>query len=492
MNEDQAVAEFRELMADPAARQAFVEVRRAKEEGPSGRRYQHILRAVFGTPWVIYEPWMQLIANLVLDRALNIRMDAIEIEERIDAARRSPRPQGPAGVAVIPIHGPIVPKASMFSEVSGATSVEGLRANFREAMDDRRVSAVVFDVDSPGGSVQGIPELADEIRAARGRKPMTTVADGLLASGAYFLGSQADEIVASKTSLVGSIGVITAHEDLSVAAEQKGIKTTFIRAGKYKAEGNALEPFSDEARAHVQSMVDEFYGMFVAAVARGRHTTVDAVRNGYGEGRVLTASMGLREGMIDRIGSLEQIVGEHLRGSAPRAQGQAATVGLSVSVDGSSAAHAFDDYAKEIRERTAAGIEAMEGLGEVEATIELVDLPLDLYAAVDNSAWDGSRAMGQCSSAADYRSICAGERTTGSPDERQHWALPHHYLGKGPNANGVRAALGRIGQTQNLKNREAAQAHLDAHQSEIDRARADASDDPIRKAQARLALMKSR
>jgi hypothetical protein len=90
-----------------------------------------------------------------------------------------------------------------------------------------------------------------------------------------------------------------------------------------------------------------------------------------------------------------------------------------------------------------------------------------ISAVVDESAWDGNKAMGQCSSAADYRTICAGERSVGEPDQRQHWALPHHYLGKGPNADGVRAALGRVSQTDNLSNEAAAQAHLDAHMREI-------------------------
>jgi HK97 family phage prohead protease len=87
--------------------------------------------------------------------------------------------------------------------------------------------------------------------------------------------------------------------------------------------------------------------------------------------------------------------------------------------------------------------------------------------AVDGSAWDGSRAMGACSSAADYRSICAGERSAGEPDERQHWALPHHYLGRGPNAGGVRNALSRLPQTQGLSNRASAESHLQRHMGEV-------------------------
>ena len=89
-------------------------------------------------------------------------------------------------------------------------------------------------------------------------------------------------------------------------------------------------------------------------------------------------------------------------------------------------------------------------------------------ASVDTSAWDGNAAMGNCSSAADYRSICAGEHTTGTPDQRQHWALPHHmHPGDPPNEAGTRNALGRLPQTQDLADEAAAKAHLEAHMKVI-------------------------
>src|SRR5215472_13162581 len=86
-------------------------------------------------------------------------------------------------------------------------------------------------------------------------------------------------------------------------------------------------------------------------------------------------------------------------------------------------------------------------------------------AAYDDSAWDGAAAMAACSSAADYRAVCAGEHSAGSPDERQHWALPHHKSpGAAPNRAGVDNALSRLPQTQDLTNRSAAESHLHAHQ----------------------------
>jgi phage head maturation protease len=84
--------------------------------------------------------------------------------------------------------------------------------------------------------------------------------------------------------------------------------------------------------------------------------------------------------------------------------------------------------------------------------------------AVDNSEWDGNAAMSSAKTAADYRAICAGERSVGDPDERQHWALPHHKSpGAPPNAAGVRAALARFSQTEGLKNAGAARSHLEGH-----------------------------
>lgn len=89
-------------------------------------------------------------------------------------------------------------------------------------------------------------------------------------------------------------------------------------------------------------------------------------------------------------------------------------------------------------------------------------------AAVDNTEWDGNAAMSSAKTAADYRAICAGEKSVGEPDERIHWALPHHKRpGSPPNAAGVRNALARLPQTQGLKNAGAARSHLQAHMSAI-------------------------
>ena len=97
-------------------------------------------------------------------------------------------------------------------------------------------------------------------------------------------------------------------------------------------------------------------------------------------------------------------------------------------------------------------------------SVKEADPTMEEKQAVDNSEWDGNAAMAACETAADYRAICAGERTVGEPDERQHWALPHHKRpGAPPNAAGVRNALARLPQTRDLANPEGARRHLEAH-----------------------------
>jgi signal peptide peptidase SppA len=153
-----------------------------------------------------------------------------------------------------------------------------------------------------------VEELAAIIRSARGRKPVVAVANTLMASAAYWIGSQADEIIASPSAQVGSIGVICVHRDVSAAEAKLGIKTTLVTAGKYKGDGSEHEPLSDTAKASMQRMVDTYYAAFVQDISRGRAVTTAEVREGYGEGDVLSAKDAFKAGMIDGIGTLEQAI----------------------------------------------------------------------------------------------------------------------------------------------------------------------------------------
>ena len=237
-----------------------------------------------------------------------------DLDAAIEAAVKAPvRSSG--GTAVIPISGPISPKTDFFTLFFGGTGLDRLRANLRAAMADDSVRSIVLDVDSPGGDVSGVDEMASEILSMRDRKPITAVANHWMASAAYYLGSQASEVVVSPTGMAGSIGVIMVHADLSRAYDQMGITPTVITAGKYKGEGNPYAPLSESDREHMQESVNDYYSMFVDAVARGRDATASAVRSGYGEGRMLTAKRAVSAGLADRVATLEAVLARHAGGS---------------------------------------------------------------------------------------------------------------------------------------------------------------------------------
>jgi len=204
--------------------------------------------------------------------------------------------------------GTIFPRGSMLAEFFGGMTPDRFSGLLQAAAKDQSVTRIVIDVDSPGGAVAGVPELAAEIRAARGAKPITAVANGLAASAAYWLATQADEVVITPSGEVGSIGVFAAHIDMSRALDQAGITPTLISAGKYKTEGNPYQPLSDEARAAIQARVDDFYGMFVKDVAKGRGVSVDAVRFTFGEGRTVGARQAVDLGMADRVATLAEVL----------------------------------------------------------------------------------------------------------------------------------------------------------------------------------------
>jgi ClpP class serine protease len=127
------------------------------------------------------------------------------------------------------------------SEMSGGTSVQRFKQSLEAALADDKVTSIMLDIDSPGGSTDLIPEMAAQIRQARKQKPIVAMANTAAASAAYWLGSQASEFVVSPSGKVGSIGVFAAHTDVSEAEAKAGVKTTLISAGKFKTE---MSPFS--------------------------------------------------------------------------------------------------------------------------------------------------------------------------------------------------------------------------------------------------------
>jgi signal peptide peptidase SppA len=299
-------------------------------------RYSHIARAVAEMPWAIRPGMLAVIIDLLQFRMAGYRLTDQEVADRI-GARRADRTlaQSGNGVAVIPIWGVIAPKAESFDATSSqGAAISTIRSQLRQAMADPEIGAVMLDIDSPGGQVDQVPELAAEIRDARGSKPIVAIANTDAASAAYWLGAQASEFSVTPSGQVGSVGVFSAHEDLSELQAKEGRKVSLVSAGKYKVEGNPFEPLTDEARAEIQARVDYYYNEFVHDLARGRGTSVETVRRDYGEGRTMTAKKALQQGMVDRIETFDQALTRTMRLANTKVPKAAAYGGTATYVDG--------------------------------------------------------------------------------------------------------------------------------------------------------------
>ena len=236
----------------------------------------------------------------------------------LSAARLIPARRSSGSVAVIPLSGFLTQKATMFSMLFGGTSVQAFAREVVAAMADSSVTAVVMDVDSPGGEVFGVTEAAGQIRAARGTKPLVAVANPMAASAAYWLASQADEVVVTPSGVAGSVGVFSTHLDESKALEQAGLAVKFISYGRRKVEGNSAEPLSEDALASIQARVDDAGRQFEADVAKGRRVSAAKVHSDFGEGGLLTASQAVESGAVDLVATLDEVVAQLVDGRKPK------------------------------------------------------------------------------------------------------------------------------------------------------------------------------
>ena len=290
---------------------------------PAQALYPQVARAVFCEPWALKPDVFATICDLVRFRASGGRFTADEIQQRIGAAPARPGPARQSAVAVLPLYGVMGQRMNLMTQVSGGTSTELFGKAFQALMADPAITAVVLDVDSPGGSVFGVQELWQIIMDGRGRKPIVAVANSTMASAAYWVASAADEIVVTPSGQLGSIGVVAAHEDISVAEEKAGRKTTLVSAGKRKVQGHPFEALTDEARADLQEKVDSYFGMFVQSVAHGRAVPVSEVRGGFGEGGILLARDAVKEGLADRVGTLDDVLAKLTGRSGSKGQPRA-------------------------------------------------------------------------------------------------------------------------------------------------------------------------
>ena len=174
------------------------------------------------------------------------------------------------GIAVIEISGVLIHRGSWIGQSSGQTSYEGIAAQVEAAAKDPSVRGLALEIDSFGGEVAGVFDLADQIRAVRATKPVWAFVAEHAFSAGYALASQADRILLPRTGALGSIGVVVMHADLSGQLDQDGVRVTLIHSGQHKVEGNPYEPLPEAVREDIQREIDVLRFLFAETVAAGR------------------------------------------------------------------------------------------------------------------------------------------------------------------------------------------------------------------------------
>lgn len=209
-----------------------------------------------------------------------------------------------SGLAVIPVYGSLVNRATPVQAMSGLTSYESISAQLDAALDNPDVTAIVLDVDSPGGMVSGAFDLADKIYEARQKKPVFSIINETAFSAGYLIASAAQKVYIPRTGNAGSIGVVMTHIDETKKDEMEGREFTYIFAGDKKVDFTSHRPLSDSAKADAQGKVDEIYGMFVEAISRNRGMQATAVMNT--KAGMFLGKSAVEAGLADAVVSSEE------------------------------------------------------------------------------------------------------------------------------------------------------------------------------------------
>ncbi|MGE4553962.1 MAG: S49 family peptidase [Desulfovibrionaceae bacterium] len=254
-------------------------------------------------PWAISEEGMR-----ALTESLRAGGGVAEAGDGAQGGReRAPR-RDTGGVAVIQVFGPLV-KRPVAWPVGLAESYQAVRQSLDEALADPAVRAVLLDIDSPGGTVDGCRELTEHVRSVRGVKPLYALADGCATSAAFWLAAATGRIFASSpTALVGSVGVLQLHQDWSGWNQTMGIRPTWLHAGRFKALGNPDEPLDETATQYFQERLDQAYRVFVQDVA-GCLGLDPGGAGSWADGQYFRAERGLELGLVHGIATREQLIG---------------------------------------------------------------------------------------------------------------------------------------------------------------------------------------
>lgn len=274
-------------------------------------KYSRALNSLFDGPVSIEPAALNRLIGAVLPKLDNAALNAdFVITAQMGAydARPSPTYSKLGNVAVLDINGIIVSGDDEDNDYFGLIGCDRIASDLKAAMDDDDVSSIIAHINSPGGSVLGLDAVAAAFQVARTTKPIVAVTDGgMMCSAAYWLGSQCSEVVISRDSILGSIGVYATVTDTSRMYENAGVKVNLVKAGDMKGAGTPGTPVTDAQLAERQAVVNTYYGMFTAAVAAGRNISMEECL-ALADGRAHIGQAAANMKLANSIGSFDSVL----------------------------------------------------------------------------------------------------------------------------------------------------------------------------------------
>ena len=266
----------------------------------------YLASRLYGTPLLIARPKLEVILGVV---ARKLAGDTLATPPPATAdAGMAGGLQIVEGIAILPILGTLVRRASYIGAASGLTSYHEIEAMAEAAFADPMVKAVLLEIDSSGGEAGGVFDLAQRLRglAQTSGKPLWAIADEAALSAAYAIACAADRLWLTRTAEVGSIGVVAVHVDESVADAKAGLNYTFLHAGAHKVDGHPHAPLPAPVAADIQADIEQLHDQFIALVAGFRRLTPEAIRDT--EARVYRGEAALQAGLADQIGTRAEAI----------------------------------------------------------------------------------------------------------------------------------------------------------------------------------------
>lgn len=254
-----------------------------------------ILHAIEETPWLSTPSALRMVLDIA-NREVDIEAVSAKLGRPLDNTRTV---ELRGSVAVIPITGTIVRYSSFFTEICGGVSTEMLARDLNTALNDDSVETIVFNIDSPGGEASGVAELSEMIFEARSKKKIVAYVDDMAASAGYWYASACEEIHASKTAMVGSIGVVFTLREKTGS----GIEIVSNVSPRKRPDISTAEGISQ-----IQAWADKLGDIFVDSVALHRGVSSDTVLAKFGQGDMLVGREALEAGMVDSITTFEALI----------------------------------------------------------------------------------------------------------------------------------------------------------------------------------------